>query len=186
MLRSSFVHWLNQLIELLLSIFPRLQFLLPNEAGIRVTLGSRVRSIGPGYWWYWPLVQQISYCVVAPQVVDLMPQALRTKDGKELTISLTMRYAISDARMALLNVHSYDQALQNLTRGIVAGYVNGRTFDECGDIADIAENTKAAVQKAARGWGVSIQALYVDEIASTLNVRLMLRGEYARNTVDEE
>ena len=168
------MHWLNQLIELLLSIFPRLQFLLPNEAGIRVTLGSRVRSIGPGYWWYWPLVQQISYGCVAPQVLDLPTQTVWTKDGKQITISLTIRFSVVDIEKALLKIHDFDSALQNLARGAMAEYINQHTLEECSDLGRLMQQAEKVVQKECRGWGLNIQRLYVDQAVECPALRILM------------
>lgn len=178
------MNWLVELFQLLTAWVPRFKFIFPNEAGVRITLGNRVKEIGPGYWLYWPLIHEFQWCTIVSQVVDLMPQSLRTKDGKNLTISLTMRYSIADARMALLNVHSYDAALQNLTRGVAAEYFNKHTLEQCQDIATMAEQTQQEVQKAAKGWGIKIQALYVDEITDALSIRLMSRGDLNKGTVD--
>lgn len=178
------MNWLVELFQLLTAWIPRMRYIQPNEAGIRLTLGSRVKEIGPGWWWYWPLIHEVIWVTVVSQVVDLLPQSLSTKDGKNLTISLTMRYSIADAKKALLNVHNYDQALQNLTRGVTAEYFSKHTLEECRDIVEMAKKAKEEVQKAARGWGVQIQTLYVDEITEALSIRLMTRGDNAKNTVD--
>ena len=178
------MEWLVQFFQLLTAWIPRFKFILPNEAGVRITAGKKVKEIGPGWWFYWPLVHDLLWCTVVSQVVDIAPQSLRTKDAKNLTISLTMRYSIPDARMALLNVHSYDQALQNLTRGVAAEYFNQHTLAECWDIATMADQAKQMVQKAARGWGVKIEELYVDEITEAISVRLMSRGESAKGSSD--
>jgi len=175
---------LVDLFQLLTAWIPRFKFILPNEEGVRITAGKKVKVIGSGWWFYWPLVHDLLWCTVVSQVVDLMPQSLKTKDGRNLTISLTMRYSIPDAKMALLNVHSYDQALQNLTRGVAAEYFNAHTLEECRDIAAMADRTKQVVQKAARGWGIKIEELYVDEITDALSIRLMSRGESAKGSSD--
>lgn len=168
------MNWIIELFRLLTSWIPRLYYIQPNEAGIRLTMGKGVKTLSSGWWFYWPVIHRILDACVVSQVVDLMPQSLRTKDGKTLTISLTIRFSVSDIRMMLLNVFDCDQALQNLTRGVVAEYIGKHTFEECSDVSTLMDKCKDAVQKAARGWGISIQALYVDQITDAQVIRLLM------------
>ena len=76
--------------------------------------------------------------------------------------------------MALLKVHDYDQAIQNLTRGIVAEYVSRHTLEECLGLTAFADLVKQAVQKEAWGWGINIQRLFIDQITKARAIQLLL------------
>lgn len=168
------MQWLVELFQLLTCWFPRLHYILPDQAGVRITLGKHVKAIPSGAWWLWPVVQSIDWCTVTSQVIDLPPQCLWTFDGKQITVSVTIRYNISDARMALLKVQDYDKAIQNLTRGVVAEYISKHTLEDCKHLDTFTEEAKGAVQKECRGWGINIQRLFVDQITNAKAVRLML------------
>ncbi|GAH89558.1 unnamed protein product, partial [marine sediment metagenome] len=53
--------WLTNLLDRLLSIFPRIVIVAPDEAGVRVTpsfiRGVRIKDMTPGWWLVWPVIQ---------------------------------------------------------------------------------------------------------------------------------
>jgi len=157
---SVFMDWLNELISKLFSIIPRLWMVQPDEAGVRTTLGNHVKAIGPGYWFYWPLIQEIITLTVTPQVVDLRPQSLRI-DDQDVTVSGAIMYRISDARKALLNVQDYDRSLITLALGIIA---NGELHED---------EILKRLREAAAGWGIKVMRVFITDRGNVLNIRLL-------------
>ena len=98
------MEWLKDLIDRLLSIFPRVVILTPYEAGIRFTLGKYYRQIGAGWYVYWPLIQRVEWMEIQTQVMDLRSQSVRTKDGKSTVVSGAIQYSIKDIVKAFMNV----------------------------------------------------------------------------------
>lgn len=173
--------WLVQLFQLLTAWIPRLHYMAPDKGGVRITLGNRVKAIGPGWWWYWPLIQQIEWCIIVSQVLDLPPQTVFTRDRKQVTISLTARFSVQDAAKAILAVHDYDQALQNVTRGAIAAYVNKHTLEECADIQGLMAQAEKVVQREVRGWGLKIERIYVDQVTEACVIRLLMNNANVMN-----
>ena len=166
--------WLVQLFQLLTAWIPRLHYMLPSEAGARITLGRYTKAVGPGWWWYWPLVQRMVWTCVVSQVLDLPPQTVFTKDRKQVTISLTVRFSVPDAVKALLGVHDYDEALKNVARGAIAEYVNQHTLEQCADIQGLMAQAEKVVQREVRGWGLKVERIYVDQVTEARVIRLLM------------
>jgi len=167
------MQWIYNLIEKITAFIPRLWFIYPDEQGIRVTLGKYVSNIGPGWYIYWPLIQQITKLTVTPQVPDVRPQSVLTRDGHSFTLSVAIKYRIRDARRAILNVQDFDTNLEALACGVCIRYVSERSIDELNDIAAIEDYIKRALQSEARGWGLDILSCYVTDIGATFNLRLL-------------
>lgn len=168
--------WLIQLFQILTAWIPRLHYIQPNEAGVRLLMGSGVKEIGPGWWVNVPLVHEFLWCTIVSQVLDLPPQTVFTKDRKQVTISLTVRFSVDNARKALLAIHDFDAALQNVARGAIAEYVNKHTLEECANIQGLMAQAEKVVQKEVRGWGLKIERIYVDQVTEALTLRLLTNG----------
>lgn len=169
--------WLTDLIDRLLSIFPRLVIVAPDETGVRYTpkivRGIYVINLTPGYWIYWPLIQNIETIKCKTQVKDLRPQSVWTADRIEMTVSGAIRYRVRSAQKALLEVYDYDQNIQTVALGIIQQYIRKRDVDNI-DTQQIEEDVLRGVRKASEGWGLYVERVYITDIGRTKNVRLLL------------
>ena len=166
------MNWLNSLIEKLLSVIPRLNFVLPDELGVRITMGKHIKSLVPGYYMVWPLIQEIQVITVTPQVVDARCQSVRTIDGTDMAVGLAIRYRITNVASALLKVLNYDQSLQNSALVACAEYFGNIDIGDL-HVDDINTKLTDLIQKKARGWGIEIQAVGVTDIGNTTNIRVL-------------
>ena len=166
------MEWLRQIIDRLLSIFPRLVMVTPDAGGCRITLGKYVKSIDPGWYIYWPLIQEMSVIAVMPQVKDVRVQSVWSLDRVDLCIGLAVKYRIKDAVAAQLEVQDYDESLQNSVLTACVEYIGNIDMKEiCVDDMNISLTT--ALQAKARGWGIDIQAVGLTDIGRTKNIRLL-------------
>jgi len=169
--------WLTRLIDRLLSIFPRLVVVAPDETGVRYTpgiiQGVHVTNLTPGYWIYWPLIQNIETIQCKTQVKDLRPQSVWTTDRVEMTVSGAIRYRVRSARKALLEVYDYDQNIQAVALGIIQQYIRNHILVEL-DTQQIAEEVLKGVREASAGWGLYIEKVYITDIGRTQNIRILL------------
>ena len=166
--------WLTQLIDKLFSIFPRLWCVEPDEGGVRITLGKHTRTIGPGWYVYWPIIHVIRTIEVTPQVKDIRIQSVRTQDGQDICVGLAVMYRIKDAGKAILKVQDYDSSLQALILGIVTEYINGRTLADCSDITAIRDTVLKGIKDDTAGWGLNIMRAYITDLGVAKNLRLLL------------
>lgn len=166
------MEWFRDLINRLLSIFPRILLLGPYEAGVRVT-GKRARKVGAGCWIYWPIVQKIIYMEVQTQVVDLRAQSIRTQDDESTVVSGAIQYSIKDVYKAIINVQDVDKSLETLALGIIFDFVHSRKLDDCRNIETLKAEILRGIKDAAAGWGLKIEKVYITDLDKTRNIRLL-------------
>jgi regulator of protease activity HflC (stomatin/prohibitin superfamily) len=172
------MEWLSELLRSLRDWFPRKCFISPDEGGVRITLGKVVRLLEPGWYLYWPPLQECRVIKIAPQIVDLRAQSSLTRDRVNLAISGGVKYRVSDCRKALLNVLDYDKTIQTLALGIIAEYINLRDFSELGDLIKIREAILAGIKEEARGMGLYIMRIYITDIGTAKNIRILGSSNY--------
>jgi regulator of protease activity HflC (stomatin/prohibitin superfamily) len=182
---ESNVEWLKQLLQLITDLIPRIWLVNPDESGVRVTLGSRIRPTPPGWWLYWPVVQLCQKLTTVIQVVDLREQGLTTVDGVSLAISGAVEYTIRDAVKAILQVTDVDKNLPTLCLGKIAEYVERNTYADC-----TSEKIKAELRKEIRehvnAWGVAVKHIYVTDRIEAKALKIMLNATTAPITMIRE
>ena len=180
--------WLTQLLDRVLSIFPRLMIIAPDETGVRYTpgivKGIHVTSLVPGWWAYWPLIQDIETIRCKTQVVDLRPQSITTKDDQELIISGAIKYRVISAQKALLEVYDYDKNIQTLALGVIAKFANQKDYNECKSIKDLEAELLRGVREAAAGFGLKIMQVYITDLCKAKSFRIL--GETQIVPIQEE
>ena len=167
------MNWLTQLLDRLLCWIPRIWLISPDESGVRVTLGNRVSSSLPGWYIYWPLIQEMTIITVTPQVVDLRVQSVMTRDGRDMCFGGAIMYRIRDAQNAILKVQDYDKSLQTLALGIISRYVGKIELNQQLEISSIETAILDGVRKDARGWGLEIMRVYITDLGIAKNIRLL-------------
>ena len=165
--------WLKQIFDKLLSFIPRIWLMSPNEAGVRITLGKYVKDVEAGWYIYLPMIQEIQAIVITPQIVDLKSQSVITKDGKDLCISGAIMYRVRDASLSILKVHDYDESIRTLSLGIIAEYTSRHDFISCRDLEAITDWVLKGIKENARGWGLDIMKVFITDIGTTRNLRLL-------------
>lgn len=169
------MQWLSELIERLFCWLPRIWLVSPDESGIRVTLGKHYRITPPGWYLYWPLIQDAEKIKVKTQVVDLRSQSLWTSDGQDLIVSGSIRYRISDAAKALLDVQDYDASIVTLSLGIIFDFVSKKTKDEIRtNLEELKKQVLIGLRSEAQGWGLKIENLYLSDIGDAQNIRILM------------
>lgn len=166
------MNWLTQLLDRLLCFIPRIWLIPPDEGGIRVTLGNRVKPTSPGWYIYWPLIQEMIKITVTPQVVDLRAQSVMTRDGKDMCFGGAIMYRIRDARNAILKVQDYDKSLQVLALGIISRHIS-QVDPTLLIVKTIEEIILKGIKEHARGWGIEIMRVYVTDFGTAKNIRIL-------------
>ena len=176
--------WLTEILTAVRNIFPRSFTVLPDEGGVCITLGTKVKSLPPGWYWYWPPLQHVEKMSVTPQAVDLRPQSIQTKDSVDMVVSGAILYKISDARKALLEVQDYDRSIQTLALGVIAGFMGehesgGLQIDELRDVI------LTKVREEAVGFGLKIMRVYITDLGYAKNLRILGETTAYKNLGEE-
>lgn len=154
---------------------PRICLINPDESGVRITGGKRFRAKGPGWYIWWPLIQECKKITVTPQVVDLREQSLTTQDGAEKAISGAVEYDIRDAIKAILHVQDYDKNLPTLCLGKIADYVETHPANECRS-ALIKTELRKEIREHVNKWGIRILNIFITDNVSAKTYRIMLHA----------
>ena len=172
------MEWLTNILTYIRDWLPRKYFINPDEGGVRITLGKYVKTLVPGWYYYWPILQECRGINVAPQVVDLRPQSALTSDLNDLAISGGVKYKISDQRKALLEVQDYDKSIQTVALGIICEFISGHRFEDIvSDLAELRDIILSGIREEATGMGLKIMKVYITDIGRTKNIR-MLGGDH--------
>ncbi len=168
--------WISGLLKCIRDFFPRMFIVCPDEGGVRITLGKRVKTLIPGWYIYWPLIQSCRSINVVPQVVDLRPQSTLTSDLQNVVISGGIKYRVSDSKKALLDVENYDKSMETLALGIICEYTTKHTLEELLDFTEFRKTITSGVRAEAEGFGLKIMQVYITDIGKTKNIRIMGSG----------
>ena len=175
------MEWLSNILDTLRNIFPRTFTVLPDEGGIRITLGTGVKTLVPGWYVYWPIIQHIEKMSVTPQVVDLRPQSVLCQDVQDMIISGAVMYRVSDVRKAILSVQDYDRSVQVLSLGVIAEFMHDHAPTV--PINAIREEVLVGIREEAAGFGLKIMKVYITDLGHTKNLRVL--GETAAYKLEE-
>jgi len=92
--------WLSDIINGLLSLFPRPLIIRQTHGGV-CWYFSKVVELRPGWRWVWPLIMDWEVIPVARQTERLQDQVLITKDGKQVVVRVFVVYSIRDIIQAI-------------------------------------------------------------------------------------
>jgi len=167
------MEWITRLFNYIFNLFPRLYTVTPDNGGVRITLGKYVKTLKPGWYIVFYMFQETRLINVVPQIIDLRPQSTITKDKKNVIISGAIKYRISDARKALLEVENFDTSIQNMAIGIIQEHSSNHTFDELTDIDNTRDVILKGIKEEAKGMGIYIMRVYITDIGLTRNFRIL-------------
>jgi regulator of protease activity HflC (stomatin/prohibitin superfamily) len=160
--------------EFLQWIVPRLWLVHPDESGVRIVLGKYAKLTPPGWYFYWPIFIVFEKRTVTQQVKDIRVQSVWTKDLHDMAISLAIRYKVTNAYKAILEVLDYDDSIQALALGTVQTFVKTRTKAELHDqLDDLQDEILKALREESQGMGLKIMSVYITDVGATRNFRLL-------------
>ncbi len=165
--------FLTRLYEAIRKLVPRIELIQPDEAGIRVTLGTREKVLSSGWYLYWPIIQEIFFATVTTRVKDIRCQSIPLKDGRDIVISGAIKYRVSDIRKAMLEVNDYEDSLEALSLGALLSVVSTMAESELSNVEQLGDSIVKKIREEASGWGLKIQKVYITDLGRTRNIRLL-------------
>lgn len=142
-----------------------------------------MKSLEPGIYVLLPVIDDIRAITKVDQAVDLKNQSLLTRDGKNIVVSGTIRYHIDKPQKALLDVHDMDVTLSRVGLGVIADYVNTKTLAECTELAKLKAELMMKMFAIAKEWGIHIDEVYITDIGTTINLRLLTNTDNPNSVV---
>lgn len=165
--------WLTQLIDSLFCWIPRLYFVNPDESGVRITLGSRVKDCPPGWYVEWPLIHSFYVMSTAINGVKFAIQSVTTSDDVDLAIRGAVLYRVTNAKKAIFETNNFDDALEAVTGGVIEQFVSSKTYVELKDREALKAEIKKGLREEAAGWGIRLMRVYIPDIGRVKNIRVL-------------
>lgn len=143
------------------------------ERGVRFWLGEDTELLEPGVHMFLPFFGEIHTVPVKRDYIRLGNQNLTTKDGKPVLMSCTIRYEVTDARSAFVDVQEYAVSLGDAARTYLSSTV--REFDYADLLAKQAQlerECKNAINTESKKWGVKVTNVGFADFISTRSFSL--------------
>lgn len=167
------MEFLTKIYDAAKKLIPRIELIAPDERGVRITLGHRVKVLEPGWYFLWEIIQEIIFTTVTVQVVDLRSQSIYSKDHKNMVVSGAIKYKIADIRKAILEVQDFDNSLKALALGVLSAVASELTEDELSNTEELGNSVLKRTRDEASGWGLKLQKVYITDLGKAHNIRLL-------------
>ncbi|MHC4152424.1 MAG: SPFH domain-containing protein [Planctomycetota bacterium] len=154
-------------------IFPRFAVVFPNEGGVFLRMGKYKKTLGPGLYFCFPIIDEVLKLDITTQVINLPNQSMTTRDAKAIAISGAIEYSIYDPRKALLDVQNFDASLQNLSMGIIGVFIKERTYQDCIKVNGLEGKVIEGIKDRAEEWGLKVKRFWITDMARHRVYRLM-------------
>lgn len=163
---------LLDLILRLLDLFPRFKAISPDEGGVVIRFGKYIKTLGNGYYWYWPVITEIRTLNVVRQPIDVDLQDMTTKDGKPFSINMSVFYTIENPRKALLDNMDYDENIQEVAGDAMRKAVGNTNRDDI-DIDKLVEIVYDIIDRKSDEYGLAILDVLVPTATHAKPIRLI-------------
>ncbi len=173
---SSFMEGLRQ-------FFRALQIwitIAPWEQGLRVRLGKHVRLLHAGVHLKIPIIDVLYIQTVRTRISSLGRQIATTSDGKAITLSGSIGYAISDIETLYRSMHHAEDTIQALARARIASYISRNVAEHCHP-SEMERPVSSALAEELNQYGICEVKVYITEFAVVRTYRLI--GDYTGNGV---
>jgi len=166
---------LNAFIEFIQLIAEQFQLwttLDPDEAGVRIRWGRKVKPLANGIHYMLPFIDSIRAINIRPQVVDLPDQSLDTEDKVSVVVSGSVEYNVCDAKIALLDIQDFDESLVTFINGIIASVIAETRYDDC-KLYLLQEAIFDQLAEESDNWGIEVTAVYITSFTKNRVIRLL-------------
>jgi membrane protease subunit HflK len=160
-------------IEYTISYFQFLFVIDQYDMGVVLRFGKYHRTVGPGLHLIAPFgIEEQMHDTVVRTTSYLETQTVTTSDGKSANISAILVYKIGNIKRWLLEVDDAEDALHDMTYGIVSELAETKTWAQVMKPAFMGEVTEL-VQEEAISWGARVEAVKLADRVASKSLRLM-------------
>jgi regulator of protease activity HflC (stomatin/prohibitin superfamily) len=144
----------------------------PWEQGLRVRCGRRLTFLTPGIHLKLPIVDTIYVQSVRMRISGLPRQTVTTKDGKTVTITGSVGYAIANIQQLYNTLHHPEDAIQKRAQALIANFISSRKAKDC--TADAIEAGLADhLRDTLSCYGIEDTRIFVSDLAIVRTYRLI-------------
>lgn len=161
--------WLSQIFGMFRT-FQCWITIAPWESALRVRFGRTAVPLGPGVHWRIPFTDRIFVQAVRLRPIFDTGQTVTTKDGKVLTISFVIYYAIGDMLRMYQTVSNPESMLIGRVQGLISRIV---TSTHSADLRPKTIEDAVASDLPVDDWGLGDVRLEVTTFAYVRTYRLI-------------
>lgn len=149
----------------------------PWELGLCVRLGRSVTTRSPGFYWFWPLVDHFYKQNARLRTLNLPVQTLTTHDGRTLTLSAAVSYAIADLLKLFdkLKLEEVEDTLGNLVMSEIGAWVQAH---DAFDVTPAALSHAVSRAMRFRSLGLSDASVMLTDFAFVRTYRLITDSKW--------
>lgn len=135
------------------------------ERGVVLTLGRYTSTRQPGLTILVPFLQTMQRADVRVTVMEIAPQDIITKDNVSVKVSAVAYYKIIDARQALIEVKTYDDAISQLAQITLRSTIGKHSLDELLSQQDkLNDMLSSVLESRTEEWGIKIDHVEVRSV----------------------
>jgi len=146
------------------------------EEAVLLRMGKYYKSLTPGLHFKLSVLDEIITHYSKDDTILLPSQALTTSDGKSVTVTGRVLYAITDIQSFLTKVNAPQQAIADITMGVIAKNIIESEYTETVNIKimnEISKQTRARCKK----YGVHIEDVELVSLSLSRSINLYKEAE---------
>jgi membrane protease subunit HflK len=160
-------------LENLIGYFQFLTVVDQYDMGVVLRFGKYHRTLGPGLHLVIPFgIEEVTFDTVVRTTSYLDVQSVTSSDGKPVNINAVLVYKIGNIKRWLLEVDDAEDALHDMTYGIISELAETRTWAQIMKPAFMDEVTEQ-VQEEAISWGARVEAVKLSDRVTSRSIRLL-------------
>lgn len=146
------------------------------EEGVLFTLGKFRKVLKPGLHFKWSVFEDIQTHYSKDDTILLSSQSLTTKDSKTVTVAGRILYSITDIESFMTKVNSPQQAIADITMGVIAKNIIESNYEETVSIKIMNEISKQTRSRCKK-YGVHIEDVELVQLSLSRSVNLFNNHE---------
>ena len=152
------------------------------EQGVRIVFGNIKSTLtstngigGRGVHFFWPFISMIITEDCNIVVVETALQTVSTKDAKEATFSMGVKYRIRDLKLVYAKIHDQEETVLEQVRSTAGLVARSIRWEELPD--KFGPTVEAEVKKKMHGWGIEIIEISPINLIDAQAIRLIQEVE---------
>lgn len=168
--------WLGQIFEALLLLLPRRVIIDATEALIKYVLGRKIKTYGPGLYWYWPLLTKIDIRDCCEQTINLEDQTLTTSDGEVVKVGGLIRWRLELKRLdraALIKQDYLHEIIANECMALIQLLISQNSYLQiCSGRKKITNILTKNMRRKLRKYGVYVHEASLTEFSKSRSLHI--------------
>jgi regulator of protease activity HflC (stomatin/prohibitin superfamily) len=145
------------------------------ERGIVLRLGKFQSVRGPGVIVIFPVIDHLKKVDTRIQTVAIPQQSVITRDNVPLSINGVLFFKVVDVTTAIVSIQDFEFSILQYAQVTLRDVIGRLAFDEMlAELEEIQKQIEALVGEVARGWGLEVDGLRLQDIDMPADLKKMM------------